>query len=52
MLHELSRVWLQRDCGGNFKRIHWTSTANALVKAYPNKYEIVNTPNYWQGVDC
>jgi hypothetical protein len=29
----------------------WNSTANALVKADPNKYEIVNTPNYWQGVD-
>jgi hypothetical protein len=29
----------------------WNSTANALVKANPNKYEIVNTPNYWQGVD-
>lgn len=29
----------------------WNSTANALVKADPNKYEIVNTPNYWQGID-
>lgn len=29
----------------------WNSTANALVRANPNKYEIVNTPNYWQGVD-
>jgi hypothetical protein len=29
----------------------WNSTANALVKANPNKYEIVNTPNYWQSVD-
>ena len=29
----------------------WNSTANALVKADPNRYEIVNTPNFWQGVD-
>ena len=29
----------------------WNSTANAMVQANPNKYEIVNTPNYWQGVD-
>ena len=29
----------------------WNSTADALVKANPNRYEIVNTPNYWQGVD-
>ncbi len=29
----------------------WNSTANALVKANPNKYEIVNTPNYWKGID-
>ena len=29
----------------------WNSQANAMVQANPNKYEIVNTPNYWQGVD-
>jgi hypothetical protein len=29
----------------------WNATAGALVKANPNKYEIVDTPNYWQGVD-
>ena len=29
----------------------WNSAANAMVQANPNKYEIVNTPNYWQGVD-
>jgi hypothetical protein len=29
----------------------WNSTANAMVQANPNKYEIVDTPNYWQGVD-
>jgi hypothetical protein len=29
----------------------WNSTAEALVKSDPNRYEIVNTPNYWQGID-
>jgi len=29
----------------------WNSDANALVKANPNKWEIVNTPNYWKGID-
>jgi len=29
----------------------WNSTADAMVKANPNRFEIVNTPNYWQGVD-
>jgi hypothetical protein len=27
----------------------WDSTADALVKANPNRTEFVNTPNYWQG---
>jgi hypothetical protein len=29
----------------------WNSTAEALVKADPNRYEIVDTPNFWRGVD-
>ncbi len=29
----------------------WNSEANRLVQANPNKYQIVDTPNYWQGVD-
>lgn len=29
----------------------WNSTANALVKADPNRFEIVDTPNYWKGID-
>jgi hypothetical protein len=29
----------------------WNTQANAMVQANPNKYQIVNTPNYWQGVD-
>ena len=29
----------------------WNSQASAMVQANPSRYEIVNTPNYWQGVD-
>jgi len=29
----------------------WNSTADTLVKANPNRFEIVESPNYWQGVD-
>lgn len=29
----------------------WNSTADALVKSNPNRYEYVNTPNYWKGTD-
>ena len=29
----------------------WNSTADALIKADPNRFESVDTPNYWQGTD-
>jgi hypothetical protein len=29
----------------------YNSTADALVKADPNRFEIVDVPNYWQGTD-
>jgi len=29
----------------------WNSTADALVKSDPNRYEYVSTPNYWRGTD-
>jgi hypothetical protein len=29
----------------------WNSQADALVKSNPNRFEIVNTPGYWNGVD-
>jgi hypothetical protein len=29
----------------------WNSTADALVKLDPNRFEIVDTPNYWLGTD-
>jgi len=29
----------------------WNGTADAMVKANPNRYELVDTPNYWKGID-
>jgi hypothetical protein len=29
----------------------WNNTAEALVKYDPNRFEIVDTPNYWEGTD-
>jgi hypothetical protein len=29
----------------------WNQTADAMVKSDPNRYEYVNTPNFWKGVD-
>jgi len=29
----------------------WNSVADAMVKSDPNRYEYVNTPNFWKGVD-
>jgi hypothetical protein len=29
----------------------WNSTADALVKSNPDRYEIVQSPNFWKGVD-
>jgi len=29
----------------------WNSTADALIKADPNRFEAVDTPNYWRGID-
>jgi hypothetical protein len=29
----------------------WNATADTLVKADPNRFEIVDTPNFWKGVD-
>jgi len=29
----------------------WNSTADVLVRSDPNRYEIVDTPNFWRGVD-
>jgi hypothetical protein len=29
----------------------WNAVADALVKAEPNRFEYVDTPNFWQGLD-
>jgi hypothetical protein len=29
----------------------WNQTADELVKSDPDRYQYVNTPNYWKGVD-
>jgi hypothetical protein len=29
----------------------WSSTADALVRSDPNRYEYVSSPNFWKGVD-
>ncbi len=29
----------------------WNSAADALVKSNPSRFEIVDTPNFWRGVD-
>ena len=29
----------------------WNATADAMVQSNPSRYEYVNTPHYWKGVD-
>jgi hypothetical protein len=29
----------------------WNEDADALVKSHPDKFEYVNAPNYWKGID-
>jgi hypothetical protein len=41
----------KNSMGGASHATMWNTTANALVQSNPSKYEIVNTPNYWKGVD-
>jgi hypothetical protein len=36
---------------GSGHQTDWNSEAYALVRSNPDKYQIVDTPNYWQGVD-
>ncbi len=39
------------DNQGNAHGTFWNSDADALVKSDPNRYEYVNAPNYWKGID-
>jgi hypothetical protein len=36
---------------GSGHQTDWNSEAYALVQSNPGKYQIVDSPNYWQGVD-
>jgi len=36
---------------GSGHQTDWNSEAYALVQSNPGKYQIVDAPNYWQGVD-
>jgi hypothetical protein len=29
----------------------WNQTADAMVRDNPQRYEYVNTPNFWKGID-
>jgi hypothetical protein len=39
------------DTENNAHGTTWNSTANALVKADPDRFQFVDTPNYWKGID-
>ena len=40
-----------QDNSQNAHGTFWNSDADALVKSDPNRYEYVNAPNYWKGID-
>jgi hypothetical protein len=39
------------DSQNNAHGTLWNSEADALVRSDPNRYQYVNTPNFWKGVD-
>ena len=39
------------DNGNNAHGTFWNADADALVKSNPNRFEYVNAPNYWKGID-
>jgi len=40
-----------QDNQNNAHGTAWNATAAALVKANPDRFELVDTPNYWKGID-
>lgn len=40
-----------QDNSGPAHGTFWNADADALVKSDPNRYEYVNAPNYWKGID-
>ncbi len=39
------------DTENNAHGTFWDADAEAIVKSNPSKYEYVNAPNYWKGID-
>jgi hypothetical protein len=39
------------DSQNNAHGTFWNEDADALVKANPDRFEYVNAPNYWKGID-
>jgi hypothetical protein len=39
------------DIPNNAHGTFWNEDADALVKSDPNRFEYVNAPNYWKGID-
>lgn len=39
------------DTSNNAHRTLWDEDADALVKSNPSRFEYVNAPNYWKGID-
>ena len=40
-----------QDNSANGHGTFWNEDADALVKSNPNRFEYVNAPNYWKGID-
>lgn len=40
-----------QDSHNNAHGTAWNSTADALVRANPERYQVVQTPNFWKGID-
>jgi hypothetical protein len=39
------------DSQNNAHGTFWNQDADALVKSNPERFEYVNAPNYWKGID-
>jgi hypothetical protein len=40
-----------QDANRNAHGTVWNQTADALVRSNPNRFSIVQTPNFWKGID-
>ena len=48
--YQLDQTVIQ-DNENNAHATVWNATADELVKQYPNRFEYVDTPNFWKGID-